>query len=280
MGNFQPTIDYVSIKTGNVTFFEQLLKFLDGKMETPTLYGWYHILCLIAVIGLCVIVFFKARNISEKNLNLMMGLTSAILIILEVYKQLNYSYDPADDMWSYQWYAFPFQFCSTPMYVGLLGALTRGKLHSALCSYLATFALFAGLCVMVYPGDVFIGTIGINIQTMICHGSMVCIGIYLLATGYVKPEHRTVLKAIPVFAVCVLLAVIMNEVAHLAGLEETFNMFFVSPYWDCTLPVYSLIHKAVPFPINLIIYIAGFTAASWIILLPGIGLSKHTLTHA
>lgn len=250
---------------------------MDLSMNTPGLYGWFHLLWLgiTAVITVLLIRFArgKARTV--------ILWTSLLTIFLELYKQINYSFSYTNGItFDYQWYAFPFQFCSTPMYIGLLAALTRGKLHSSLCSYLATFALFAGLCVMVYPGDVFISTIGINIQTMICHGSMVCIGIYLLATGYVRLEHRTVLKAMPVFAVCVLLAVIMNEVAHLAGLEETFNMFFVSPYWDCTLPLYSLIHEAVPFPLNLIIYIAGFTAASWIILLPGIGLSKHTLTRA
>ncbi len=163
------------------------------------------------------------------------------------------------------------------MYVGSLAALTRGKLHDALCSYLATFSLFAGLCVMFYPGDVFIDTIGINVQTMICHGSMVAIGIYLLSTGYVKLAHKTVLKAAPVFAACVLMAAGMNELAHLTGLKETFNMFFISPHWDCTLPLYSLIHEAVPFPLNLLIYIAGFTAAAWIVLLVGMAIRKLTV---
>ena len=74
---------------------------------------------------------------------------------------------------------------------------------------------------MFYPTTVFIDTIGINIQTMICHGSMIWIGVYLLATGYVKVEHKTVVRAIPVFAVCVALAAISNEIAHLAGLLET-----------------------------------------------------------
>ena len=44
-------------------------------------------------------------------------------------------------------------------------------------------------------------------------------------------------------------------------------MFYISPYLDCSLPVYSLVHNAVPFPVNLIIYILGFTAAATVILL-------------
>lgn len=239
---------------------------MDLSMETPGLFGWFHLLWL-GITALITVLLIRLAKGKERSVIL---LTSLITIILELYKQINYSFSYTNGItFDYQWYAFPFQFCSTPMYVGLLAALTKGSVHNALCTYLSTFALFAGLCVMVYPGDVFISTIGINIQTMICHGSMVSIGIYLLATGYVRLEHRAVLKAMPVFAVCVLMAVAMNEIAHLTGLTETFNMFFVSPYWECTLPLYKLIHETVPFPLNLVIYIAGFSIASWLVLLLG-----------
>jgi hypothetical protein len=156
----------------------------------------------------------------------------------------------------------------------LAGLLRKGKVHDALCAYLATFAVFAGTAVMIYPGDVFIETIGINIQTMICHGSMITLGIYLLYTGYVKLEHKTILKALPVFACTVLIALILNEVAYYSGLLETesFNMFFISRHMESTLPVYSLIHNAVPFPINLVIYIAGFTVAAYLMLVIGMGI--------
>jgi len=107
------------------------------------------------------------------------------------------------------------------------------------------------------------------VQTMICHGSMIAIGIYLLYTGHVKLEHKTILRALPVFAVMLGIAVVMNEIAHSTGLleRETFNMFFVSPYCEPSLPVYSLVQPLVPFPLSLVLYIAGFTAASYIILL-------------
>jgi len=158
----------------------------------------------------------------------------------------------------------------------LAGLTKKGKVHEAACAYLATYAVFAGLCVMVYPNDVFIDTIGINIQTMICHGTMICVGVCLLATGYVKLEHKTILKAIPVFAVCVALAAIMNEIAYVIGLleTETFNMFFISPHCEGTLPVYSLVQQAVPFPWCLVIYIAVFSLAAYLVLLAAMGIRK------
>lgn len=44
-------------------------------------------------------------------------------------------------------------------------------------------------------------------------------------------------------------------------------MFFVSRHFAPSLPVYSSVQAVVPYPWCLFIYIAGFTAASYILLL-------------
>lgn len=254
--------------------WQSLLRVMDLQMERPGLYGWFHLLWL-AITVLTAVALCRWYPKDRKPNTVILAITVSV-ILLELYKQINYSFSYEQGIvFDYQWYAFPFQFCSTPMYVGLLAGLTRkGRVHEAACAYLATFAVFAGLCVMLYPADVFIGTVGINIQTMICHGSMIYLGVYLLYSGYVKLEHKTVLKAAAVFAVCVVLAMIMNEIAHATGLleRETFNMFFISPYCDPSLPVYSLVQAVVPYPWNLLIYIAGFTLAAYLILLLAMGI--------
>ena len=156
-----------------------------------------------------------------------------------------------------------------PLYVGMLTGLVKNKrVKESLYAFLATYALFAGVCVMVYPVTVFVSSIGINIQTMFCHGSMVVIGCYLLYSGKVKLHIQTLWKALPVFAAGVGIAVILNEIAYYSGLLETdtFNMFFVSPHCEPHLPVYSLVQQVVPFPWCLIIYIAAFTLAAGVIL--------------
>lgn len=269
-----------------MSFFQSLLRLMDVQAATPSLYGWYHWLWL----GIVVVSSVLLCRLHDKKPALQpwkVVFSVAVLVtVLEIYKQINYSFSYDDGItFSYQWYAFPFQFCSTPMYIGLLaGLFRRGRISDALTAYLATFAMFAGVCVMVYPGDVFIGTVGINIQTMICHGSMIVVGVYLLYCGRVKLEHKTVLKAMAVFAVCVTAAVVMNEVAYQTGLLEkhTFNMFFISPYCEPSLPVYSLVQGVVPFPWSLIIYIAGFTLAAYLMLLIAMGVkatakSKQTV---
>lgn len=258
-------------------FWIQLLQFMDTQMERPLPYGPFHLIWLAVTVGLSVWVGFGAKKHSQKQVSNVLLVTAIAVMLLEIYKQINYTFGDGSGEPAYQWYAFPWQFCSTPMYVGLLAGLIRkGRVYESLCAYLATFGLFAGAAVMVYPVTVFIGTVGINLQTMICHGSMIVIGVYLLASGQVKLEHKSILRALPVFAVMVGAAVVMNEVAYRTGLLQThtFNMFFISPYCEPSLPVYSLVQGAVPFPWCLVLYILGFTAAGYIMLLLGMGVKR------
>ena len=257
----------------------EIIELLDAKMEVPASYGWFHLLCLLLTIFATVFVCVFCKHRTRRQVIAMVFGTAVLVSILEIYKQINFTFqfDGEKITADFQWYAFPWQFCSMPMYVGVLaGIFRKGKLHDALCAFLATYSIFAGVCVMLYPVSVFVDTIGINIQTMICHGSMIVIGVYLLYTGYVKMEHKTILKAIPVFVVAVLIAIVFNEIAYYSGLleTETFNMFFISQHCEPSLPVYSLVQQVVPYPWCLIIYVAAFSLAAYIMLLISMGVRQ------
>lgn len=261
-------------------FFKKLLEILGKSMEKPTLFGWFHILFIVLSIaaGVLLCVFHNSEK-PDRVRKVVLWIAVAVMV-LEVFKQIYFSFSTewGELKFTYQWYVFPFQFCSTPMYVGLLaGLIRRGKVHDSLMAYLATYAMFAGICVMAYPGDVFTYTAFLNYQTMICHGSMLTVGIYLFGSGYVKLEHKTVLRALPVFAIAVLMAVCGNELVYRSGIlteGQVFNMFYVSPHFVAYLPVYSAVQRAVPYPWCLFIYIAGFTLAAYIILLGAMGIRR------
>lgn len=254
-----------------MNFLQNVLRIMDRQAREPQVFGWFHVVSLVLTVLVTAALCYHHKNDSPKRVRSVVFITAVVVTLAELYKQINYSFSYTNGIdFDYQWYAFPFQFCSTPMYAGLLaGLLRKGKLQDALYAYLATFAVFAGLCVMIYPGDVFVHTLGINIQTVICHGSMICVGVYLFHTGTVKLEHRTILKAMAVFSCTVSIAVVLNEIAHWSGLldREVFNMFFISRHCKPSLPVYSLVQTVVPYPWCLLIYIVAFTLASYLILL-------------
>lgn len=264
-------------KEENPVFWQRVLEVLDTEMPCPPSYGWFHLLFIALSIAAGVLLCLYAGK-DEKSVRRVLRITAITVIVLEVYKMINFGFSYEDGIsYSFPWSSFPFQFCSTPMYVGLLAGLIRpGRVHNSLCAYLATFAMFAGLCVMIYPGDVFIETVGINIQTMICHGSMLSIGIYLLGSGYVASQHKTVLRALPVFCVAVAIAMGLNEWAYRTGMLEDhyFNMFYFSPHTDPHLPLYSNVQNAlgVANPLSFIIYVAGFTLAAYLVLLIAMGV--------
>ena len=256
-------------------FFANVLRVLDASMTTPTGYGWFHLMwwafVWIAAVGLCL--WHKRSGNPRRTTNVVL-IVAVTVLLLEVYKIINFGFEYEDGVsFSFPWGSFPWQFCSTPMYIGLLaGIIRKGKVHDALCAYLATFAIFAGTAVMVYPGDVFISTIGINIQTMICHGSMITIGVYLLYSGHVKLEHKTILKALPVFVTTLCIAMVMNEVAHANGLDG-FNMFYISRHEPGHLPLYGDVQNMLScYPLELMIYIVGFTIAAYLMLLIAMGV--------
>ena len=253
-------------------WIESILIFLNSQMNDPTPFGWFHLLWLGITAGATILAVIYGPKLLKDQVNRIVLITALVVIALEIMKQVHYTFTMGENgiAADFQWFAFPFQFCSTPMYVGLIAGLIRkGKFYDCLCAYLATYAVFAGLAVMLYPNDVFTETTSINIQTMICHGSMIPIGALLYTSGVVKLEQKTVIKAACIFTVAVVMASVMNEIAHKSGLldRETFNMFLISPYCAPSLPVYSLIQQVLPFPVSLMIYILGFTAAAEIMLL-------------
>ena len=227
-----------------MSFWQKVLKILDASMEVPQPYGWFHLMwfgiSILAAVALCVL--YKHGKL--RNVRMVVFVTAILVTVLEIYKQINFTFSYGDGIQaSYSWGSLPWQFCSMPMYVGLLAGVTKGKVQNACYAFLATYSVFAGVAVMFIPTSVFIETIGINIQTMVCHGSMITIGAFLLYTGYAKVEHRTILRALPVFAVAALVAMGINWAAHHTNLMGggMVNAFYFCPDCDPHLPPIRLV---------------------------------------
>ncbi len=249
-----------------------LLELLESEMTTPTSYGWFHLMFIFIMIAVCVLMCTFFRNSSERTVRRIVAICWIIFLVLEIYKQIIYTleYDGGVIVSDYQWYAFPYQLCSTPMYVlPFVAFLKDGRLRDAAIAYTVAFSIFGGLCVYAYPGDVFIATIGINIQTMIHHGMQIVIGVYLASCYRHRLNFKYFLGGGAVFLVLLAIALASNigvyHALRAVGNDETFNMFYIGPYFDCTLPVLSSIYPKVPYIVFLLLYAVGFTVAAFVI---------------
>lgn len=264
-----------------MNWFEKILYYLDYQIEKPAMYGAYHIICLIIIISLSVYAGFiaiKNRNdeVKKEKITKIMLLSYAIgALFFELLKQLNYSFDTNHLTWDYQWYGFPMQFCSTPMYIALVaGLLKKGRVRDVMCSYLASFSLFAGTAVMLFPATIFSKTLLISIQTVICHGGMIILGVYLLCSNVMKLDFKIALKGSIIFVGFAILALVLNLIFYSFNQTEVFNMFFISPYYDCELPILTTIQENAPYIVFLIVYLLGFLLCSTIIISPAILVNK------
>jgi hypothetical protein len=258
---------------------EKIIAAMSGTMQEPTAYGWFHLMMFTIMIGLTIAVAIIFKKSSEKQNRIILLVYAGISLLFEVYKQLVFSYNAVSDTWSYHWYAFPFQFCSTPMYVALAAALLKkGKVQDAMYAFLATYGLIGGLITMVTVGDIFVDLIGINIQTMVHHGGQVLIGTYLFASGRVKTNWKTPLKALPVFATLVAIALGLNITVHHFLPDTTFNMFFISPFDAPHIPVFPIIYNNVWYPVYLLTYLAAFTAVAYITTYAALGVKLAILS--
>lgn len=259
---------------------QSILEFFNQTMNKPELYGsfkasWFHYLSIILVVLGIVIAVTRMKNMDEKRLNKVLLIFSIVLLSFEVYKQVIFSYQAS---WSYQWYAFPFQFCSTPMYIALAASFIKHKLiKEAMIAFLGTFGLFAGLAVILYPATVFVETIGINIQTMVHHGGMAVLGFGLLA-HHVKLEFKSVIKAASVFLVLMVIAIVMNTLHNQFIGNATFNMFFINERFENGIPVLMIFQPLVPHFVFLLIYLFGFSLVATIVFYIRVLLNLSVLT--
>lgn len=246
----------------SMNFFEKVIYFLQGEMKTPTAYSWFHLLWILFIIISVIFLYKKRTNYSEKQLKTVLGVYSVIALIFEILKQLiwSFNYDTITNIitWDYEWYSFPFQLCTTPIYVSIICLfLKKNKLRNYLLSYISYVTILGSFMTMIIPDSCFTRDILVNFHTMWLHAGSLVVSIYLLIVKEVEINTYSIKKSLITFIIFVIIALTMNLVIYNIGIlnGETFNMFFISPYFISTLPVFNIIQEKVPYLVFLIIYI-------------------------
>lgn len=247
--------------------FYRFIEILHTEMERPKPYGWFHLVCIFLTI---LSIFLLRNKKSEKSLKAVLGTYGIIALILEVLKNISWSanLDSGIITWDYQWYIFPFQLCSLPIYISLICFFTNNKkVHNYLLPFLAYVTILGGIATILLPDSCFTNEILININTMWIHCASLVLSFYLMLSGHVKPNLTSIKNAISVFIWCILIASLLNYFVYKSNIlnGETFNMFFISPYFNSTLPLFSDIQPKLPYMIFLLIYFLIVTLGSLII---------------
>lgn len=246
-----------------------ILNILQTEMERPKMYGWFHLLCL-AIAFLTIIILSKKKLYSEKNLKVILMVYGIVALILELLKQFSwaFTYENSHLVFAYEWYAFPFQLCTTPIYVSIICLfLKKSKLRDHLLSYLAFITILGSITTAIYPDSCFVSDILVNVHTMYLHLGSLVLSLYLIISEEVKLTKDNLFGAIKVFIIFVFIALLLNVIIYNSNLlhGETFNMFYISPYFISILPIYNIIQENVPYFLYLLIYVISISFGGFII---------------
>jgi len=247
-----------------MTLFDKFINLFNGNMEVPGIVSIFHIVwvVLIGAITFFVIKFFK--NCNEKVFRRICLITWIILLITETLKLVVLAFDIKTLTYSFQWWAFPFQFCSSILYVlPLIVFLKEGKVRDAIISFTAYFVLFAGILGTVIASY---GTkTYLNHQTMIHHGSQIMIGLLIIFRNKEKTDFKFWTKSHFVFLGFLVIAVILNEALYKVSQPGGINMFYISRLETNSQLLLGTLNDLLPWPLYLAVYTIGFVAISLLV---------------
>ena len=245
-----------------IMFMEQLLRLTALPMETPPVYGSFHLLfvlfgCAAAVLAAWLLHGCRCEKASAR----IFGVIGIILLLGEIYKQLfhyivimNHSYD---------WWIFPFQLCSIPMYLCLLMPLIHSpKRRRIAATFLLDFGLLGALGTFIDPSGLMHPYLTLTMHGFVWHVILVFLGFYILMSGQADLSLRGFGRTLPLFAVCCVLAEIGNWLFHLKG---EIDLFYISPFTHSTQLFFADIDRMLGRPAGIAFYIFTMIAGAYFI---------------
>ncbi len=222
-------------------------------------FSLFHLSIIFLVIVFSIIFIFIGKKQNQKQISLTVFFFGLFFLFLEIYKQLFVNvFEGAD---SYRWYVFPFQLCSTPLYLCLIYPLLKGKAKKCVSNYLSLYATLAGISVMICADTVLSREVTISLQTMLWHGSMIVLGLYLLTTNNLGKDINEIKSAIFIFSIVFCIAMLLNVTI------KKVNLLYLSPYFDNPMDFLNKIRAKTNWFVYAMSYAVGVSIGAFLVWL-------------
>ena len=236
---------------------EGFIRFFQGTMEEPGIISWFHFIALIPIIAIAILVPFFCKDVKEKTYKLILLISWIVLIKLEIFKQLVKAYHFGEpSYWEYSIRDFPFSICSMVYYlmpiILFINKEKHPKIVDAAVGYLSFITLTMGIVVCVYTKMVTSDLIYINIQTMVHHGALIVLGVFIYVWNRKTITIKTFYRSLIAFGITAVIAILIN----LAFYPNFINMFFINPRRITNLPIGSVVQEKAGYPVYLIGFLA------------------------
>lgn len=214
----------------------RFLEWTAWPMIPPRPYGMFHI--VFAAVGILT-AFFGARILAGKSLQtrgkrrviLAAGLC---LLAMEGYKQL-FLYEIVGGG-RYDWWYFPFQLCSLPMYLcPLMFFLGESRWGTSVGTFMMDFNLLGGLMVFLEPSGLMHPYLTLTIHGFLWHILIIFVGFYIGMSGQGDKSLSGFWRALLIYAIGAVLATLCNVAFAPFG---EISMFYISPFEPSTQIVF------------------------------------------
>ena len=171
-----------------MSFFEYLLRLTSWPMTPPVLYGPFHLIAAFGGSAIAILAAWRFSSINNCNTNnrdnrrsfdQIMLVSGVILLIGELYKQLMNFYIVNNH--AYDWWIFPFQLCSLPLYLcPLLILIHNEKRHRILCTFLLDFNMMGAVATFIDPSGIFHPYWTLTLHGVLWHLMLIFVGFVII----------------------------------------------------------------------------------------------------
>ena len=203
-------------------------------MTQPEPYSSFHILMLVIGIPVTVFLAWKTRLVSAHTHDMILLVLGILLILSEIYKQLFHFY--IVDHHTYDWWIFPFQLCSLPMYISvIIPFVKKQKPKLILETFLMDICLLGGIMALLFPSGMMHSYVVLTWHSFLWHFILIFLGVHIALTKPVISIRYSYLWTAVLFLFNALVASMFNFLFHSYG---NINMFYISSYRPMTQPIF------------------------------------------
>jgi len=189
----------------------------------------------------------------NKKLDKIFFLVGCLMILSEIWKQYCLTFIINDG--SYDWWYFPFQLCSIPMYLLMcLPLLHKTRTRSLIYTFLMDYVLLCGVFVFFDTSGMFYDYLPLTIHSFVWHFLLIGLGIAAGFSDHADYSYRGFLKSSLIYVCGCIIAAGLNYLLHDYG---KINMFYISPYYYIAQPVFRTIRDLFGNQAAILCYIAA-----------------------
>lgn len=229
-------------------------------MTVPRPYSCFHLLfCGVGIILVGFLVHILCKKCYKIPYVPFYG-CGLVLALGELYKQL-FLYQIINQG-CYDWWYFPMQLCSTPMYLCIILIFMHkySPITRTICTYLQDFSLLGGIMALAEPSGLMQPYVTLTVHGLTWHLILIFIGLYCHRCGLAGKSWREYAKTLPLLAVFLAFASIINVATHGQA-----DMFYISPFYPVTQVFFYQVSLLVGTGAGIVFYIFSICLGGWII---------------